>query len=93
MSAHSSAESTRASRSSSSSGVSVAASPPAVPGQPTSAPLWLNSQWSAPYGEQADAPGSVPALASRTAASSAPLRVTRVRSANEGSAQIGPACR
>ncbi len=32
----------------------------------------------------------MPALASRTAASSAPLRVTRVRSANDGSAQIGP---
>jgi hypothetical protein len=64
-----------------------------VPGQPTSAPLWLNSQWSAPKGEQADALGSVPALASRTAASSAPLRVTRVRSAKDGSAQIGPACR
>ncbi len=90
VSAHSSAESTRASRLSSSSGLSVAASPAPVPGHPVSVPLWLNSQWSAPNGDAADALGSVPALASRTAASSAPLRVTRVRSANDGSAQIGP---
>ena len=92
-SAQASAESVRASRPSSSTGGSVAARAAVAPGHPFSRPLWLNSQRSAANGAAAASPGAVPSVAERTAASSARVRVTRARSANEASAQIGPARR
>ncbi len=56
-------------------------------------PLWLNSQGPEANGAIAAAPWSVFPVAERTAASIAPDRITRARSANDSSPQIGPACR
>ena len=89
ISAHSSAESTRASSPSSDPAGSVPASPAAAAGQPSSTPLWLNSQRPDAYGATAAMPGSVPVVAQRTAASTAPDDVTRATSAKDSSPQIG----
>ncbi|CAM5393465.1 hypothetical protein SHIRM173S_12735 [Streptomyces hirsutus] len=64
-----------------------------MPGQPRTAPLWLNSQAPAANGAAAASPSAPARVASRTAASSAGVRTTRARSANDGSPQIGPAPR
>ena len=71
----------------------MAASAAVAPGQPSSLPLWLNSHGPAAYGAAADSPWAVPSVAERTAASTAPLRVTRARSANDASPHIGTARR
>ena len=55
--------------------------------------MWLNSQRPDAYGATAATPGSVPAVAQRTAASSAPADVTRATSAKDSSPQIGTARR
>lgn len=89
-SAHTSAESQRAARESSSAAGSVCASGARVPGQPLTAPLWLNSQGPEANGAAAASPSAPASVASRTAASIAPLLTTRARSAKERSAQMGP---
>ena len=61
----------------------------AAPGQPSSSPLWLNSQAPAPNGAAAASPSAVPAVAERTAARTAEDRVTRAMSGSDGSPQIG----
>src|SRR5712691_4795581 len=88
-SAHSRAESTRASNPSSESAGRVAASPAADRGHPSSTPLWLNSHGPDANGATEAVPRSVPAVAQRTAASSAPAVVTRATSAKDSSPQMG----
>ncbi len=61
--------------------------------QSGTAPLWLNSQGPSEKGALADSSGLVPGVASRTAASTAPLRRLLARSGRFGSAQIGTARR
>src|SRR5580692_1381592 len=61
----------------------------AAPGQPSSRPLWLNSQGPWPKGAAAASPSAVPAVAERTAARTAPDRVTRAMSGSDGSPQMG----
>lgn len=92
-SAQTNAESLRASRASSSSAGRVRASPAREPGQPGTAPLWLNSHRPAASGAAAASASAPESVASRTAASTAPERTTRARSAKDRSAQIGPARR
>src|SRR6185437_7422674 len=69
------------------------ASGTAAAGQPFSSPLWLNSQGPAPKGAAAASPSAVPSVAERTAARTAPERVTRARSGSVRSPQIGTARR
>ena len=71
----------------------MAASPAVASGQPSSVPLWLNSHGPAAYGAAAASTWAVPSVAERTAASSAPVLVTRTRSANDASPHIGTARR
>ena len=61
----------------------------ALAGQPSSTPLWLNSQASAANGAAAASPSAIPGVADRTAASTAPDRVTRAMSGSDASPQIG----
>ena len=63
--------------------------PAAESGQPSSRPLWLNSQGPWPNGAAACSPGAVPGVAERTAASTAVEVVTRATSGSDGSPQIG----
>jgi hypothetical protein len=101
-SAHSSAESVSASRDVSSTGGSPAGLSPFPWGagavtdsgdrqacQSRRTPLWLNSQVSVPNGAAAAAPCAVPGVAERTAARTAPDRVTRAMSGSDGSFQMG----
>src|SRR5271165_6698731 len=88
-SAHSRAESTRASRPSSALAGRVAASPATESGHPSTLPLWLNSQQPDVYGATAAVPRSVPSVAERTAASTALALVTLAMSAKDSSPQIG----
>src|SRR3989442_1665108 len=89
ISTHSRAESTRASSPSSESAGNVAASPAADRGHPSSTPLWLNSHGPDANGATEAVLSSVPAVAQRTAASSAPALVTRATSAKDSSPQMG----
>ena len=93
-SAHRKAESTIASSD------SRVAAPPAVSaaaaadaGQPARTPLWLNSHGPDANGAAACSPAAMPAVALRTAASTAADRVTRAISGSDSSAQIGTARR
>lgn len=92
-SAQTSAESQRASRDNRSTGGSRWASAASVWGQPVTAPLWLNSQGPVANGAAAASPSAPANVASRTAASSAPVRTTRARSAKDWSPQMGTARR
>lgn len=92
-SAHTNAESLRASIVSSSAAGSEPVSGSSERGQSATAPLWLNSQVPAAYGAAAASASAPARVASRTAASSARLRTTRARSAKDRSAQMGPARR
>ena len=67
----------------------------ATAGQPSTAPLWLNSQGPDRNGAAAACPPGIPTVADRTAASIAAVRTTRARSANVSSDHIGlaPRCR
>ena len=83
-----------------SSDSSVAAAAPAVSatatadaGQPARIPLWLNSHGPDANGAAACSPTAMPAVALRTAASTAADRVTRAISSSDSSAQIGPSRR
>ena len=67
----------------------MAASPATESGHPSTLPLWLNSQRPDTYGATAAVPRSVPSVAQRTAASTAPALVTRAMSAKDSSPQIG----
>ena len=94
ISAHRNAESTIASSDSSAAapawpGSSPAASSAADSGQPSSRPLWLNSQRPSANGAAACSPAAVPSVADLTAASTARDLVTRARSGSDGSPQIG----
>ena len=60
-----------------------------TPASRSAAPLWLNSQGPRPNGAAASGPLAVPGVAERTAASTAPERVTRARSGSDGSPQMG----
>src|SRR6516162_10027518 len=61
--------------------------------QPSSLPLWLNSQGPDANGATADSPSAVPGVALRTAARTAADLITRARSDSDGSPQIGTARR
>src|SRR5690606_20250510 len=92
-SAHTNAESLRASSDSTSSAGRDGTSGASEPGQPGTAPLWLNSHVPAANGAAAASASAPERVASRTAASSARVRTTRARSAKDRSAQTGPARR
>lgn len=79
-SAHTNAESVLASSDSSSAGESAVVSGARLDGQPRTAPLWLNSQGPEANGAAAASPSDPDSVASRTAASTAPLLTTLARS-------------
>jgi hypothetical protein len=62
-------------------------------GQPATTPLWLNSQGPSPNGAAAVSTTGMPAVALRTAASTAPARVTRASAGSVASLHRGVARR